>query len=66
MKSATVNADSKYVDERVDATLKYVKKEFDFDSLTRFYPFIAKEMIRQDFDSNYLPSFLACSKEQNE
>ena len=61
-----LNADSKYVDERVDATLKYVKKEFDFDSLTKFYPFIAKEMIRQDFDNNYLPSFLSCSEEQNE
>ena len=60
-----LNKDSKYVDERVNVILKYAKKEFDFAYVVKFYPFIAKEMLRQNFDDKFLPSFLSHDCNEN-
>ena len=46
-----LNADSRYVNERLQIVRAYCLGSATFDQLLRTYPFIASEMTRQDFDT---------------
>ena len=54
-----LNTDNDYVNERSSVIHDYCLGEMTLVQLKRRYPFIASEMIRQDFDTNFLPSMKA-------
>ena len=50
-----LNYDDSYVEERVAVIGSYCRGESSAHLLTQRWPFIAREMTVQDFDSNFLP-----------
>lgn len=54
-----LNDDDAYVNERARAVYGYADNKLPFAELSRRYPFIAAEMIAQDFDLAHLPRFRA-------
>jgi hypothetical protein len=50
-----LNTDNDYVNERIGAIRQYCLGNATFTQLAVRYPFIAAEMIDQDFDTNFLP-----------
>jgi len=52
-----LNDDDTYVNERALAVYSYADDRLSLTELGRFYPFIAAEMVSQDFDVAYLPQF---------
>ena len=50
-----LNDDDDYVGERIAVIRSYCRGEASPDLLSRRWPFIAREMIVQDFDSSFLP-----------
>ena len=50
-----LNADNDYVNERIGVIRQYCLGHARFAQLVDFYPFIAAEMYRQDFNANFLP-----------
>lgn len=54
-----LNDDDAYVNERARAVYGYADKKLPFAELSRRYPFIACEMVAQDFDLAHLPRFRA-------
>lgn len=51
-----LNDDNDYVDERIAVIRAYCRGEASVDELIKRWPFVAREMVMQDFDSNFLPS----------
>lgn len=54
-----LNDDDAYVNERARAVYGYADKKISFEELSRRYPFVAAEMVAQDFDSVHLTNFEA-------
>ena len=54
-----LNTDNDYVDERVGAIRQYCLGKATFAQLCARYPFIAAEMMRQDFDRKFFVSMAA-------
>jgi len=54
-----LNRDDGYVTERARAVYGYADRKLLMPELTRMYPFIASEMVAQDFDNVHLPRFAA-------
>lgn len=52
-----LNQDDKLVQERLRAVYAYADGKLSHGRLRRFYPFIASEMVAQDFDAAHLPKF---------
>jgi hypothetical protein len=50
--SLRLNADDYYVQERCNILIEYAKREISFGFLKRRYPFLAKEVDRQDLHEN--------------
>ena len=53
-----LNLDNDYVNERTEVIRRYCKGEITFDYIETNYPFIGKEMIRQDFDTTFLQNMI--------
>ena len=51
-----LNADNDYVQERVNVVREYCLGKSTLATLDDFWPFIAREMKAQDFDTVFLPS----------
>ena len=51
-----LNADNDYVQERVNVVQEYCLGQWTLATLDEFWPFIAREMKAQDFDTVFLPS----------
>lgn len=54
-----LNSDNQYVIERARAIYRYVAGRATFAEITRRYPFIAAEMLAQQFDAVLRPAFQA-------
>ena len=54
-----LNTDNDYVQERVNVVQEYCIGKWTLATLDDFWPFIAREMIAQDFDTLFLPSMRA-------
>ena len=54
-----LNADDDYVQERANVVREYCLGGWTLATLDRFWPFIAREMREQDFDTLFLPSMRA-------
>lgn len=52
-----LNNDDSYVNERARVIYSYSGSMMTFEAVGKFYPFIASEILAQDFDRNYLPAF---------
>ena len=50
-----LNTDNDYVQERVAVVREYCLGNYDLDMLDDFWPFIAREMRAQSFDTMFLP-----------
>ena len=48
-----LNLDQNYVNERARAVYRYSANKLPFAKLERLYPFIASQMVAQDFDRNF-------------
>lgn len=55
IKRLQLNADNDYVNERASVVTGYCAGSATFDQIADLFPFIASEMLRQDFDANFLP-----------
>ena len=54
IKRLKLNADNDYVNERTEVIRQYCRGGITFQHITRNYPFLAAEMVRQDFDTAFL------------
>jgi hypothetical protein len=52
-----LNSDDAYVNERARVVYSYVEAKLPLVDLQRFYPFIASELVAQDFDANFLATY---------
>ena len=52
-----LNADDIYVDERCNILMEYAKGQIGYDFLRRRYPFLAKEITRQNLDGQLVAIF---------
>lgn len=53
-----LNTDDLYVNERARAVYSYVENKLSSQDLKKFFPFIASEMDSQEFDKNFLPTYV--------
>ncbi len=52
--SLALNSDDRYVQERCDILIEYAQSDVSLNHLERRYPFLAKEIKRQNIDQNRL------------
>jgi hypothetical protein len=52
-----LNEDDSYVNERTRVIYSYSDGKMPLEWINRYYPFIGKEIVSQDFDSKFLPQF---------
>ncbi|MDN7587265.1 HNH endonuclease [Burkholderia seminalis] len=52
-----LNDDDAYVNERARVVYSYSDGKILINQIQKYYPFIASEMVAQDFDNNHLPRF---------
>ena len=58
-----LNDDDDYVNERINIIKQYCLRNVSFAQVASRYPFVALEMKRQSFDSNYLPRMASWFRE---
>ena len=59
IKRLKLNSDNNYVEERIGAIGQYCLGNATFAQISEKFPFIAREMNRQDFDKNFRQGMLA-------